>query len=257
MGEWVSVPASLGGGGGVWGWGGTAFDASQNALFAVTANAFSGGTNTGPAFSESAGYGEHLVELDPSLTMLGSSHPSDLTAAEDLDFSGSPVMFNRPGCGELAVAADKDDTLYAWRADDIDDGPVWSLQLEPFDAGDPMLSNLAWDPSLDSIYAVTGTHLDRIAIGANCGGSISWRGRSAPRPRTGLRTIAGSTVWFAVNGTPVLDGYDGRTGSGSRGFPSAGRRSWPPPSSIPGSSSRRSPGSSRRSRTRRLGRCRA
>src|SRR5262249_3550406 len=60
VGEWVSVPASLGGGGGVWGWGGTAYSESRDALFAVTANAFSGGTNVGSAFTESAGYGEHL-----------------------------------------------------------------------------------------------------------------------------------------------------------------------------------------------------
>jgi hypothetical protein len=210
--EWVSVPASLGGGGGVWGWGGTAFDSARNALYAVTANALSGGTNVGSAFTESAGYGEHLVELDPALSVLASSHPSDLTAAEDLDFSGSPVVLSRPGCGDLVVAADKNDTLYAWRAGDIDDGPIWSIQLEPFDPADPMLSNLAWAPSLDSVYAVTGTQLDRIAIAPNCAGSVSWRQSLGAATENGSPTIAGSTVWLAINGKPVLAGYDGRTG---------------------------------------------
>src|SRR4029077_5604159 len=36
---WISVPTTLGGGGGVWGWGGTAYDPASDALFAVTANA--------------------------------------------------------------------------------------------------------------------------------------------------------------------------------------------------------------------------
>src|SRR5947207_3073187 len=49
---WFSVPAAEGGGGGVWGWGGTAFGATADALYAVTANAFAGGSNTGGDFSE-------------------------------------------------------------------------------------------------------------------------------------------------------------------------------------------------------------
>ena len=66
---WISVPASQGGGGGVWGWGGPVYSARRNSIFAVTANAFEGGSNTGPAFSEQAGNGEHLVELSPTLAL--------------------------------------------------------------------------------------------------------------------------------------------------------------------------------------------
>jgi hypothetical protein len=210
--QWLSVPSSLGGGGGVWGWGGTAFSPSRNALFAVTANALAGGTNTGSAFSESAGYGEDLVELDPSLNVIASSHPTDLTAPQDLDFTGSPIVLDRPGCGELVVAADKDDMLYGWDADDVDSGPIWSLQLEPFDPSDPMLTNLAWAPSLDSVYAVTGTSLDRVKIGPKCDGALAWRSPLGTATENGSPTIAGSTVWLAVNGKLQLEGFDGRTG---------------------------------------------
>jgi hypothetical protein len=52
---WFGVPAAEGGGGGVWGWGGTAYSAADDALYAVTANAFAGGSNSGDDFSESAG----------------------------------------------------------------------------------------------------------------------------------------------------------------------------------------------------------
>ena len=121
-------------------------------------------------------------------------------------------MLDRPGCGELVVAADKDDEVYAWRAADIDDGPIWSLPLESFDPADPMLSQLAWSPALDSIYAVTGTHLDRISIGASCGGSISWKEPLGTVTENGSPTIAGNIVWVSLNGKPALDAYDARSG---------------------------------------------
>ena len=211
--SWVSVPADEGGGGGVWGWGGTAYSDADDALYAVTANAFSGGTNTGDAFTESAGYGEHLVKLAPDLSVEDSSHPDDLTQPADLDFVGSPVVFDRSGCGELVVGADKDDEVYAWHADDVGSGPVWSLQLERFDSADPLLTQLAWSSSLDSLYAVTGTSLDRIAVGADCSAKVEWREPLGTQTENGSPTVSGDDVWFAVNGTPQLVAYDGRTGA--------------------------------------------
>ena len=211
--SWISVPASEGGGGGVWGWGGTAYDADSDALFAVTANALSGGSNTGSDFTESAGYGEHLVELGPDLSLESADHPADLTSPLDLDFVGSPVVFDRAGCGKLIVAADKDDIVYAWRADDIGAGPIWELPLETFDPADPLLSQLAWSGSLNSIYAVTGTQLVRIAVAADCSEKVDWQRPLGTHTENGSPTIAGDTVWFAVNGDPQLLGYDARTGA--------------------------------------------
>jgi hypothetical protein len=220
--EWVSVPASLGGGGGIWGWGGIAVDPDDGALYAVTANAFSGGSNTGAEFSESAGYGEHLVELDPSLNVVAASHPADLTAAQDLDFSGSPVVIDRPGCGELVLAADKDDELYAWRSTNVAAGPIWTMALEQFDAADPFLSELAWSPALDSIFAVTGTHLDRIAVDSSCNASVAWSKPLGTATENGSPTLAGTTVWFALNGKPTLVAYDGTTGRRLESLPLGG-----------------------------------
>ena len=65
--SWTVVPPELGGGGGIWGWGGVAYSAKRDSLFVVTGNAFEGGSNKGAAFSEAAGYGEHLVELSRDL----------------------------------------------------------------------------------------------------------------------------------------------------------------------------------------------
>src|SRR4029079_1693489 len=100
----------------------------------------------GDDFTEWAGYGEHLVKLGPDLAVEESDHPGDLTTPDDLDFVGSPIVLDRASCGELVVGADKDDEVYAWHADDVGSGPLWELQLEPFDGGDPLLSPLAWAP---------------------------------------------------------------------------------------------------------------
>jgi len=209
---WISVPPSEGGGGGVWGWGGTAFSAADDALYAVTANALEGGTNTGDDFTESAGYGEHLVRLAPDLTVEAASHPADIASRDDLDFVGSPVVLDRPGCGELVAAADKNAIVYGWRTSDVGAGPAWELPLEPFDASDPFLSQLAWSSALSSLYAVTGTELVRIAVAPDCSARVVWRAPLGTRTENGSPTVAGNVVWFAVNGSPALLGYDARSG---------------------------------------------
>ena len=91
--QWEVVPKRLGGGGGVWGWGGLAYSAARDSLYAVTGNAFEGGTNRGKRFREYAGYGERIVEVGPDLRVRASSHPHDIHQVNDLDFVGSPVLF--------------------------------------------------------------------------------------------------------------------------------------------------------------------
>jgi hypothetical protein len=220
--SWYGVPLEQGGGGGVWGWGGATYSPSDDALFAVTANAFPGGTNVGAGFSESAGYGEHLVELRRDLTVEASSRPGGLTDGVDLDFVGSPVVFARNGCGELVAATDKDDTLFLWRTNAIGNGPISTLRLEPYDAKDPLLSQLAWSSSLSSLYAVTGTQVVRITLDAHCAPKIAWSRKLGTQTENGSPTVAGDNVWFAVNGTPKLVAYDGRTGKRVFGAPLGG-----------------------------------
>jgi outer membrane protein assembly factor BamB len=210
---WLAVPVEQGGGGGIWGWGGIAFSAALDRLFVVTGNAFAGGTNVGPAFSEAAGYGEALVSLTPDLDVVGSGHPAAVNQPLDLDFVGSPVLFDRPGCGQLAVAQDKIASLFGWRADKVGAGTLWRAQLEPFDPDNPVLSQPAYDPRLFAVYSVTDTRAVRIDVAANCSEKVGWSQPLGTSSLNGSPTVAGNAVWFAVSGTPALVALDADTGT--------------------------------------------
>jgi len=149
--SWTSVPESLGGGGGIWGWGGAAYSAGRDAIFVVTGNAFEGGSNTGADFSEAAGYGEQLVELTRDLDVVAASGPG-LTGFSDVDFVGSPVVLDTNDCGELVGAQAKNGIFFAWKADDVSSGPVWSLKLQKADPETPLLSQPTWSSRFRSFY---------------------------------------------------------------------------------------------------------
>ncbi len=210
--SWEAVPAEEGGGGGIWGWGGSAFSPILDQLFVVTGNAFEGGSNVGPAFSEGAGFGESIVSLTPALSVAGSSHPASIDQPLDLDFVGSPVVADRPGCGLLVFGMDKNAQLFGWRADDLARGPIWTIDLEAFDPRDPVLSQLAYDPSRSAVYAVTGTQVVKVDIHADCSAAVAWKVPLKTDSLNGSPTVAGGTVWFTLSGTPTLVGLDTATG---------------------------------------------
>ena len=139
--QWLSVPLASGGGGGPWGWGGVAYDPALNTLFTATSGAFSGGADTGNAYSEFIGYGDQLVQLNPDLSgRLGEAilpiFPTGWTSASSAHRSSSA----RPGCGALVAATDKDDTLYLWHAKRPRSGPGRRGSISrPTMPADPML----------------------------------------------------------------------------------------------------------------------
>ena len=220
--SWGVVPLADGGGGGPWGWGGLAFDPDAQALFAATSGAFEGGSNSGPAYTETFGLGDRLVQLSPGLGVQASSHPPALPDDQDLDFVGSPLLVDTPECGKLVIAATKNDTVYGWRQDDLAAGPLWTIPIEPYAIEDPFVGQLAWSEKTRSVYAVTGTQFVRIAIGTSCDASISWRQPLGTDSENGSPTVAGDTVWFADNGENALVGYDAASGRKVFAAPLAG-----------------------------------
>ena len=220
--HWLAVPLDQGGGGGPWGWGGLAYDPAQG-LFAGTSGAFSAGSNVGASFTETAGNGDRLLQLSTDLKIQASSHPAGLPDGQDLDFVGSPLLVgSTTSCGRLVVAATKNDTVYGWRESDLAAGWAWKVPIEPYAANDPFVAQLAWSPSTSSIYAVTGTELVRISIGAGCTASVAWRRPLGAHTENGSPTVAGTVVWFANNGTQQLVGYDTTTGKRVQAVPLGG-----------------------------------
>jgi hypothetical protein len=197
--QWAVVPKRLGGGGGVWGWGGLAYSAARDSLYAVTGNAFEGGVNRGKRFRESAGYGERIVELGPDLRVRGSSHPRDIKQVNDLDFVGSPVLFQHGSCGDLAAALNKNGFLYLWRTRDLSAGPVSRLRLSNPTLAAPLLSQAAYSPATRALYVSTPGRLVRVNVDAKCSARIGWGQKVGNGLFNGSPTIAGDTVWLVEN----------------------------------------------------------
>jgi PQQ-like domain len=215
--SWTSVPPELGGGGGIWGWGGVAYSAKRDSLFVVTGNAFEGGSNKGAAFSEAAAYGEHLVELTRDLDVSSANAP-ELTGFTDLDYVGSPVVADPAGCSELVAAQAKNGMFFLWKANDLDSGPAFSLKLQKADPGAPLLTQPTWSARFRSFYVATASRLVRIRLDSSCKPTVQWQTTLGNATLYPSPTVAGNTVWL---GLPVKDlsgvaeallGIDARTG---------------------------------------------
>jgi len=212
--RWVAVPFALGGGGGVWGWGGVAYSARRDSLFVATGNAFRGGSNKGKRFREWAGYGEQLVELGPNLSVRAANHPEEVKEPRDLDFVGSPVLVPDPRCGELAAVLNKDGFVYVWRTAKVAAGPLFSLQLARPTLAAPLLSQPAYSPRTGALYVSTPSRLARVNIDGRCHGRVAWSRPVGSGLLNGSPTVAGGTVWLTENSTggSALLGFQARTG---------------------------------------------
>jgi hypothetical protein len=211
---WVSVPRSLGGGGGIWGWGGIAYSPQRNSLLVVTGNAFEGGRNRGRVYRATAGYGEQLVELSPDLQVRSSSRPTNLHPTGDFDFVGSPVPFVDSRCGELAATLNKNGRLYVWRTAAIPNGTISSLRIASTTLAKPLFTQLAYSERAHALYAVTYRRLLRIDIRAGCRARVTWSRRLGLDLANSCATVAGNLVWFVRTGPrSALLGVDAGTGA--------------------------------------------
>ena len=206
--RWLAVPLDQGGGGGPWGWGGLAFDPASGSLFAGSSGAFAGGSNTGASYTETAGYGDRLIEFGPDLQVRASSHPAGLPDRQDLDFVGSPLLVPGTSCGPLVVAATKNDTVYGWSEGDLAQGWVWKVAVEPYAIDEPLRV-----PAGVVVGDVVRLRRDRDASSSGSGsapgasprspgaGSSERTPRTARRPLPGTRS--GSPTTASRRSTPT------------------------------------------------------
>jgi hypothetical protein len=219
------------GGGGVWSWGGVSADASGN-IYVSTGN---GETNSAlgsqqiqPPFTattnEQAGLSENVIELSGDLsTVKGSNYPGfNFTIGRgDLDFAGTPVIFQPPGCGVLSATQGKAGLLVVNNTQNAM-SLVQTFGLSVPSSSAYYMGNPAYSPVTGYLYAPissSGAGSSMLAPGlaaiSGCGTSIVWHAQFGPdssnysgdNPRSGPTVTAGGVVFIGTPCTP--DGSGG------------------------------------------------
>src|SRR5262249_7440461 len=199
--SWTPVPMALGGGGGMWGWGGVAYDPRSSSLLVVTGDALPGGKNVGKSFDESAGYAEHIVQLGLDLKIRASQAPQRYRHYVDQDLTGTPVVIRAPGCQPLVAAESKNGSVYVWRLNRIGAGVYWRKKIAPNLNGQP-----AWSPLARSLYVVGHQQYYRIQLspGPACRLKQVWARTLVGAAVNGPPLIVGNTIWFTVAADQTL-----------------------------------------------------
>ncbi|HVJ55319.1 MAG TPA: PQQ-binding-like beta-propeller repeat protein [Aliidongia sp.] len=130
------VPASLGNGGGIWGYGGVAIDTSTDAIYLATGNSLSG---------EHQGLAESVVRLDLGLNVVASNYPG--LVGNDVDFGTVPLLYTT-ACGPQLAAMNKDGALITFAANSIGSGPLQKIQV----SSTALIGMAALDPTSGLIF---------------------------------------------------------------------------------------------------------
>ncbi len=229
------------GGGGIWAWGGVSADPSGN-IYVGTGNAETPATTgnangaEAPPFvsttNEQAGYAEHLVKLSGDLgTVEDSNYPgfNFQVGFSDLDYTGTPVLFQPNGCDLMSATQGKGGTLVFNDTTNLSN-PTSYLLSEPSGNAN-YIGNPAYSPNTGLVYAAVASGNDgsleppgMVAFQfAGCSSSILWHAAFGPdsfgysssgaRPRSAPTVTAGGVVFMGTPCTP--------NGSGSCGTPGA------------------------------------
>jgi hypothetical protein len=225
------------GGGGVWSWGGVSVGPAGN-VYVATGNAETPQTVDAGAVQapfeaaprENAGFAEHLVKLSSDLShVLDAQAPAfDFALAyDDLDYSGTPVLFRPPGCGPLTATQGKGGKLVVNDADDLSRAHP-TFQFSTPSALADYIGNPAYSPRTGYLYASIASATDALAppglaaLGG-CGDRIAWTSAFGPdsfayasygaTPRSAPSVTAGGVVFLGTPCTP--------NGSGGCGTPGA------------------------------------
>jgi outer membrane protein assembly factor BamB len=125
------------GGGGVWGWGGVSAEPDGSIVYTGVGNADTaaqtGSFVTAPF--ETTGLAEHIVSFTGDLTSALDSHAPSLSfssnplSASDIDLSGTPVLFQPPGCPPLLAVQGKEGYLFIYNRTNLSAGPIFEGQF--------------------------------------------------------------------------------------------------------------------------------
>jgi len=200
-------------GGGIWGYGGAAVEPSDGHVFVATGNAL-----TTP---ENYLYSDAVVELSPSLGVLGSNSPS--LVGKDVDFGATPILFHPAGCPVTLVAAkNKSGVLFVYAEGGLNAGYRQRLQIAS--VNDWRFNGLpAWDPVTNMLYISNSTNsssgpylhgMVALKAAADCSLSLAWQ-RSVGQSFTSVSSpaVANGVVYYGDGRGSQEFAFDAATGT--------------------------------------------
>ena len=204
--------------GGVWGYGGAAVSTDGQSIYTGVGNAI----GTDPACKcqhDNWAYGDAMVQLSSSLSVVGSSDPGVPTSGDD-DWGAAPALFHPPACQPLAVASNKDGVVYVFNQGAISAGPIWTLAVG--DGVSPLLDGPAWSP-VENMFYIAGARMpfDRtqprsgegivaVKVSTGCKFSVAWTASTGDGPES--PPIVVGNVVFASGGNHDVVALDAATG---------------------------------------------
>jgi outer membrane protein assembly factor BamB len=226
LGSFAVVPsiAAPNGGGGIWGYGGVAADASTGNILAAT------GADSNETYTP---YGDRMVALGSTLNVLGSFGPPEPSsfpcagAPCDLDFGATPAVFQPSGCPTLVAAGNKNGNLYLFKESDLAASAA-PLQTLTLNADNDWLGSggvggvPAYWPAgrmlfvTDAGPGVAGVSAGIVALNvlSNCTLQVAW---SAPlggntQPNS-TPTVANGVVFVGVGNGGAVYAFNAQTGA--------------------------------------------
>jgi glucose dehydrogenase len=145
-GTFYTIPG--GSGGGVWGQGGAALDPSTGNVFIAIGNADTAFNNQ----PQTAGYGEQVLELTPTLQLIAANYPPGITGGDDLDFGATPTLFQTAGGSQCAAAVNKSGLLAIYDRTNVAGGPAEDLLMNPSTDDADFIGLPAYSPATNMLY---------------------------------------------------------------------------------------------------------
>jgi hypothetical protein len=196
-------------GGGIWGYGGVSGDPTNGALYAATGNSFGA--------SEHAGYAEHVVRLNSSLSVVASNYPG--LAGFDVDFGSTPAIFHRPGCPYEIAVINKSGALFVYNRTSIGAGPLQRVQISRSGA---FAGVVAFSPVTNMLYVSNphdsndGTYLHgliALQVQANCSLKLAWQQTvGLDTFAVSSPTVANGVVYYGLGYHRQVFAFDAATG---------------------------------------------
>lgn len=200
-------------GGGIWGPGGLAAEADGSVLYGATANA--DGTDS------TAGLGEHVLALTPSLTLTAANLPP-LPPVGDIDFGSTPVLMDVPGCPPLMSAINKSGLLFLYDRTNIANGPLQTLQVSTGNWFSEFIGAPAFDATSQTLFVANPVSspdglyphgIVALQVNAQCQLTSLWQqlaGSGQPDRNNRARppVVANGVVWLSTGSGRELAAFD-------------------------------------------------